>query len=129
MSELKLKQLYYESDTWKRSLGFLIDENIHLKNRLIEILQTSEDEGLLGRAEYFHDRFIKEDERISLIRNDLTEFDNLLIREVPENGKFAKEINKKFTTLRNNILNAEKQFSELKSEFSNFMLESFITAN
>ena len=129
MSELKLKQLCYESDTWKRSLGFMIDENIHLKNRLIEILQISADEELLETAEYFQGRFIKEDERISLIRNDLTELDKLLRREVFENGKIAKEVNRKFTTLRNNILNAEQQFSDLKSDFSHFMLERFLTIN
>ena len=129
MFELKLKQLYDESDTWKRSLGFMTDENIHLKNRLIGILRNSEDEELLERAEYFQSRFIKEDERIRLIRNDLTELDKLLIREVFENGKIAKEVNKKFTTLRNNILNAEQQFSGLKSEFSHFLLETFMTKN
>lgn len=107
----------------------MIDENIHLKNRLIEILQISADEELLETAEYFQGRFIKEDERISLIRNDLTELDKLLRREVFENGKIAKEVNRKFTTLRNNILNAEQQFSDLKSDFSHFMLERFLTIN
>ena len=86
MPELKLKQLQYESDTWKRSLSFIIDENIHLKNGLTEIVQNSEDVDLLERAEYFQSRLIKEDERISLIRNDLTELDKLRVRELLEDG-------------------------------------------
>ena len=124
-----MKQLQHECEAWERSLGFMIDENIHLKNRLTEILLNSEDDDVLERVEYFQSRFIKEDERISLIRNDLTELDKLLVREIFEDGIILKEINRKLYKLRNNILNAEQQFSELKTEFSKFLLETYITKN
>jgi regulator of replication initiation timing len=129
MQELKLKQLYYEADTWKRSLAFMMDENIHLKNRLTEILKNGFEKDFLDRAEYFQSRFIKEDDRIGLIRDDVAEIDKLLIKEVFENEKTTKEVNRKLVRLRNNIVNAEIQFSELKSEFSNFLLEMFATIN
>ena len=39
MTELKLMQLRHEIDTWKRMLGFMQEENVHLKNRLSDVLK------------------------------------------------------------------------------------------
>jgi hypothetical protein len=59
MPEFKLKQLQYESDTWKRILGFMIDENIHLKHRITEILKNGFDKSQLEGLEQFQNSFIK----------------------------------------------------------------------
>ena len=123
MPQLILKQCEYESDTWKRLLGFMIDENIHLKNRLIEILKSIPDKNLLEEMENFHSRFIKEDDLISLLRNDIAELDRLLIREVFEDGKIFYEIIWKLNELRNNIIIAEMQFGKLKLDFNNYLSE------
>lgn len=125
MLQLIVRQLEYESDTWKRLLGFMIEENIHLKNRLIEILNSISDKNLLGEMENFHSRFIKQDDLINLLRNDVVELDKLLIRETFEDGKISDEISRKLNKLRNNIPNAEQQFSQLKFEFNNYFLEVF----
>ena len=125
MPQLIVRQLEYESDTWKRLLGFMIEENIHLKNRLIEILNSISDKNLLGEMENFHSRFIKQDDLINLLRNDVVELDKLLIRETFEDGKISDEISRKLNKLRNNIPNAEQQFSQLKFEFNNYFLEVF----
>jgi hypothetical protein len=124
MPELKLIQLQYESDTWKHLLGFMIDENIRQKNRLSEILKNGFDRNLLEEMENFQTRFIKEDERIRLLRHELVELDKLLIREIFDDGKIIKEINSKFKNLRNNIVITERKFGELKLEFNNFLLEN-----
>jgi hypothetical protein len=124
MAELKFKQLQYEADTWKRLLGFLMEENIHLKNRLSEILKTSFDEKLLEEVENFQSRFMSEDSMISLLRNNVAEFDKLLLREVFENGQVKKEVAKKVKIMRKNIENAEAQFSKLKAEFNNYLSEN-----
>ena len=125
MPQLIVRQLEYESDTWKRLLGFMIEENIHLKNRLIEILNSISDKNLLGEMENFHSRFIKQDDLINLLRNDVVELDKLLIRETFEDGKISDEISRKLNKLRNNIPNAEQQFSQLKFEFNNYFLDVF----
>lgn len=124
MQTLKLKQLRYESDTWKRTLGFLIDENIHLKNRLSEILKEQFNRKLLDEVEIFQNKFIYEDELICLLRNDVAEIDKLLNREIVENGKLATQIDKNLQRIRNNILNAEKEFSRLKLEFNGYLSEN-----
>ena len=80
MSELKLKQLQHESDTWKRSLGFMMDENVQLKNRFAEILRTEFDETLLEDIEKFQANFIREDEMIRFLKTDIAKLDKLLVR-------------------------------------------------
>jgi hypothetical protein len=125
MPELIIKQLQYEKDTWKRLLSFMMEENIHLKDRLSEMLKDKVDTDSLTVAENFQTRFIKEDEMIQLLRKEVAELDNLLSRELFEDGRIVKEIERKQKHLRTGIENAEKYFSRLKSEFNNFLLENF----
>lgn len=127
--ESKSKQFQYETDTWKRSLALMREENIHLKNRLTEILKNGYDKKLLENLEYFQTRFIKEDERIGLIRDDVAAIDKIILDQFWADERALKETNKKLAMLRNNVLHAEKQFNELKLEFSNYMLKMFSTKN
>lgn len=123
MPEFKLSQLQFESDTWKRLLGFMTDENIHLKKRLSDILNEEFDKVMLEEAENFQARFLREDSLISLLRNEIAELDNLLVKEVFEDGVLKKEVYKRMRRMRNNIKNAETKFKKLKSEFNNYFLE------
>ncbi|MDP4262846.1 MAG: hypothetical protein Q8941_09970 [Bacteroidota bacterium] len=124
MPELKLRQLQYESDAWKRLLGFITDENIHQKNRLSEILKDEFDKNLLDEVENFQTRFVREDNLIYLLRNELAGYDKLLVREAFEDGALSREVNTKLKKLRADIVEAEKEFSKLKSEFNNYLLEN-----
>jgi len=124
MPGLKLKQLRYESETWKRLLGFTMDENIHLKNRLSEILKENFDRNLLEDVENFQTRFIMADEMIMLLRNDISEFDNLLNREIFEDGTIMKKVSKELRRLRKNIKTTEGELGRLKSEFNSYLSEN-----
>ena len=124
MPDLRLKQLHYESDTWKRLLGFILDENIRLKNRLSEVLKDKFDKNLLAEVEAFQNSFIKEDALVALLRNDVAELDKLLVREICEDGKIINKIDIRMKNLRNNIINAEIQFGKLKSEFNSYLSEN-----
>ena len=121
MPELKLKQLQHESATWKWSLGYITEENIHLKNRLSAIRKDKFDKNLLDQIESFQNSFLKEDERISLLRNDIVEFDKLL--GTPETG-LTHEITGKLKKIRNNIVSTDTQFSNLKIEFNSYLSEN-----
>ena len=88
MPELKLKQLQYERDTLKRLLEFRRDENVHMKNRLSEVLQDKFDKNLLKGIEFFQSTFLKEDELIGLLRNDFAELNKLLVIEIFENDYY-----------------------------------------
>ena len=126
MAAFKLKQLQYEADNWKRLLGFITDENIHLKNRLSEILKNQFDDSLLGEMENFQTGFLKEDQRIGLLKNDVAELDKLLVREIFEDGKISMQVDHKLKKLRGNINNAEAQFTKMKTGFNNFLSEIII---
>jgi hypothetical protein len=124
MPELKLKQLQYENDTWKRLLGCMLDENVRLKNRLSEVLKIGFDRNLLEDVENFQTRFIIEDERVGLLRHEVVELDKLLSREIIDDGKTIEEIKTRFMKQRNNIVIAEKEFSHLKMGFNKYLSEN-----
>lgn len=124
MPEMKLQQLQYESNTWKRLLGFMTEENVHLKNRLSQILKEKFNADLLEEAEIFQSNFIKEDELIGLLRNDIAELDKLLEREMFEDGNSVKEVKRKLQKIRSNMEIAEKQFGTLKSGFNSYFFEN-----
>jgi regulator of replication initiation timing len=124
MPALKLKQLQYESDTWKRLLGFMTEENIHLKNRLSEILKGRFSNNMLEEVEVFQNRFVREDELIGMLRNDVAMLDRLLEREIFEDGLIAKDIGRSLKNIRRNITIAEKQFGKLKIDFNSYLSEN-----
>lgn len=127
MPELKLRQLQFESDSWKRLLGFIIDENIHLKNRLSELLKNGFGGNWLDEMETFHNQLVKEDDRIGLLRNEIAELDRLLVREVFEDGRIIKDVERRLKKLRHNITNTEEQFGKLKLEFNSFLSENILS--
>jgi len=118
---LKLIQLKYEIDTWKRLIGFMVEENVHLKNRISEILKNSFSKNLLEGLETYQGRFIKEDVLIGLIRNDVADLDKLLGSVLFYDEKVIKEIGRKLNMLRNNIRNVERHFSKLKLEYNHYL--------
>ena len=121
LPELKLIQLQYEINTWKRLLSFMSEENIQLKNRLSEVLKNKFDKNLLEEVEIFYTNIIKEDELFILLRNEINELDNLLVRKVFEEEEVLKIFEKKFRRFSNNIKNSEKQFGKLKMNFNNYL--------
>ncbi len=123
MPGIKLRLLRQESDTWKRILEFMTEENIHLKNRLSEILKDDLDQDLLMTAEVFQSSFVREDELIRLLRKDVFAFDQLLTREIFEVGAIVNKVTKSFKVIRKNISESETQFNQLKYQFSNYLLE------
>ena len=124
MPDLKLKQLQHESDAWKRLLCFMMDENVHLKYRLSEVLKDKFDKNLLDELENFQNRFIKEDEQVGLLRNDVAELDKLFVREIFGDGEIMKKVGIQLKKLRKNIESAERQFGKMKSEFNSYLLEN-----
>jgi hypothetical protein len=119
-----LLQLQYECDAWKRLLAFLMDENIHLKNRLSEIVKDRDGTTSLSliEIERFQTNFLKGDELIKVLRDDISEVDKLLRKEFFEDGIIEKKIKTKFNKIRVNIPLAERQLDQLKKEFNSYLL-------
>jgi regulator of replication initiation timing len=124
MSTLKLKQLQYESDACKHLLGCMMDENVHLKNRLSEVLMDNFDNEKLQEAEFFLNSFVKEDYLIGLLRHDVVEVDKMLTGEIFENGLVRKEVLKKIKNMRTNIRIADRQFRKMKADFDGYLSQN-----
>jgi hypothetical protein len=124
MPLLKIKQYQYETDSWKRVLDFMMDENIYLKNRLSAILNDKFDNNLLEAVERFYSSFVKQDDLIRLLRNNLAELDQQLLIGNLDDEKKIDEIESKFSNLRNTIDYAERQFAKMKLEFNSYLSEN-----
>jgi len=124
--DLKIRQVKYEIDTWKRLLDFMNEENIRSKDRLSEILQDKFDKNLLEEVECFHGSFLKADGLIVLLRNDVTEVDDLLTKGMLDNEKHSHQTEKLLKRLRNNMVAVENQFSHTRSAFNSFLLQNIL---
>lgn len=121
--ENKLKQLQFEVKSWKRMLAFIMTENVNLKNRLSEILKERFSESMLDDIEAFHYKFLKQDELISVFRNDLANLDTNLDIKIFNNNTDLLDIIKQMDKLRQNLNSEEIEFIKLKTEFNNYLLE------
>jgi predicted RNase H-like nuclease (RuvC/YqgF family) len=121
MEQAKINQLQIEVNTWKRFLNFFRDENVCLKNRLSDILKNGFDRNLLEELENFQTKFIKHDEVISLLRNEIAELDRLLSIERSGDGLPDEKIDKEFDHLRNIIVTSEREFCKLQLNFNIYL--------
>ena len=123
MTELKFLQLRHEINTWKRMLGFMQEENVHLKNRLSDVLKDRFNKNLLDEVEFFQTNFIKEDEVIGLLKSEVAAIDNILKWDLitHENNLL---ISKGIKNVRNNIDAAEKDFTKISIDFNKYLSEN-----
>jgi len=124
ISASKIQQLQYESDTWKRLLAFMVDESIHRKNRLVEILKKMSDKDVLVEAEKFQNRFLEQDNLIGLLRNEVAEFDRLLTREIFEDGKVIEAMDLKHKNIETCFNTAKAKLEDLSRSFNDYLLEN-----
>ncbi|PZR25550.1 MAG: hypothetical protein DI535_17850 [Citrobacter freundii] len=123
MSRSKIRQLEYESNTWKRQIALMVDENIYMKARLVEILREQERRSSLEAAEGFQNEFIEQDSVISVLKNGIAEFDRLLKRERFEDGMLVNAVFVKHKHLEDDLSVAKKKFEELKIRFNKHILD------
>ncbi len=124
MPDLKKHLLRIESESLKRSIGFMLDENIHLKNSIAVILKKGFNRMLLDKVEFYHTRFLKEDELLRLLRNEVAELEKFIY--IIDDKVIFKDIKIKLKEVSDNIIKAEKQFASLKFEFNCFLSENFL---
>ncbi|MBX9783580.1 MAG: hypothetical protein K2X48_09835 [Chitinophagaceae bacterium] len=119
-----ISQYKHESDSWKRYLQFIQQENNYLKTRLSQALQHDTDAEFLDRAEYFQNKFLNEDETVHLLRQDVHEMETLLEDKLYEGNSIIKELQKKFKKLSRDMDTVERQFNKLKTDFNEFLNEA-----
>ncbi len=121
MDDPKFQQIQYECDTWKRAVTFMMEESVIMKNRLSEVLRTHFNRNLLEGIELLLNKLIRNEERIGIFRDDL-----VLLNEAGADS-FTEQDEKLFESrirlLHNDLLQMEKQFAKLNSEFNRYLLD------
>jgi hypothetical protein len=125
-AEAKIKQLQHQSETWKRDLGFMVEENVALKNRLAEIIADGQvTPEFLERLEFYQNNFIAKDESLRLIFSEIKEWDKYLVKEQYLDGS---ETDGKLIIMQKRLSRAIEsfmnEFSRLKFDFNNYMSET-----
>ncbi len=126
--QIIVNQFLHETETWKRTLGFIEEENAILKNRLSEMLRyiDNDDTTLIEKLEGFQDSFIGEDEWIRRLKKQISEEDTLLVRDTYEDGDLFRELLKKQKKLRKQFEIIDKRFHRIRNDFNQYLAEVYI---
>jgi len=119
-----MKQLQEEIDMHKRSLAFMEEENILLKNRVSEVLKNGFNQNMLNEMDIFQGQFVREDELIRILKSYILEADKLLLQEVFRDGKIIKDVKRKLQRVRTKMETTQRRFTKLKSDFNSFLSEN-----
>ena len=124
MIDLKLKQIQHEVETWKRMLLYMQEENIHLKNRLSEVLKDRFDKKMLEVVEVFQNKFIMQDDLVNSLKKEVADIEELLHPNNNGSLNIVSPSEKSVTTIRSNLEIAEKKFAVLKTDFNHYLSEN-----
>jgi hypothetical protein len=122
MNNTRLKHFKHEYKTWIRSLDYMQQENVFFKNYLADIVKNDFVQQWLEHIEYFQNEFINKDVLIALLRYDLVQQQKQL-----ESNKEAgdnKSLFKKQSKLRSDITKMEKEFSDIRFQFNEYIASS-----
>ena len=121
MIDLKLKQIQHEVETWKRLLLYMQEENIHLKNRLSEVLKDRFDKKMLAVVEVFQNKFIAQDDLINSLKKEVAAIEETLYNKIISFKIIANSSEKNIAAITNNLELAEKMFADIKADFNHYL--------
>ena len=78
IDQSRISRFQKESESWRRVLEYMQQENSYLKNLLADVVNQDINNEMLVEAEDFQNRFIKNDEIIALLRRDIYNFNERL---------------------------------------------------
>ena len=119
----KIRHLKHERETWLRTLDYIQQENVFLKNCLADIISNDIEPEMLEEVEYFQNQFINKDTVISLLRYDIAEQNKLSETGKDLNGSFKKML-LSHDKLRADMEKTEKEFNKLKFQFNNYLADN-----
>lgn len=104
---------------WQKCIEDFSQGNALLKYKLSEIVDSYEDKKFLLVAEYFQNELLLTDEILKRLRSEVLEYS-----EMKQQGLIPIEkLNKKRSTLKNDLLNFEKKFLRFSDDFNKKMKE------
>ena len=124
ITDLKLKQIQHEVETWKRLLLYMQDENVHLKNRLSEVLKDRFDKKMLEVIEVFQSKFIIQDDLINSLKKEVAAIEETLYPKTNPTENIAHPSEKSIAAIRKNLQLSEKIFAGIKTDFNQYLLRN-----
>lgn len=128
MSDALINQIQFENTLWKKIIFSMMDENVQLKLRLAEILNTKHDQFFLERAEKFQNCFVELDQGLLILRNHLAGLDKLAMKRdgIEEAMPLIKS---SMFNFRNNMTQTILLFNTQRLDFNNYLLSFFELEN
>lgn len=117
-----LRQFMYESEEWGRLLAFMKQENVFYKSRLAEIVNESDDEETITKAENFNEDFLSQDRIIGFLSDEVKRQSKLLQKDLHLDGEILNDVIRHQKKLRSDIEKTEEIFSGIKRNFSGFLI-------
>lgn len=117
-----LKTLHAENVEWSKKLGFYSDELKSFDARLSEVTMANTSTEVLSQVEHFQNQFIRQREVIDTLQHEMNIGEDKILAEVKSN-EVATDHRKMedHSELRDQMESFEKIFSEMKTEFQNFL--------
>lgn len=112
-----------EQHVWKEKLERFKQENVLLKYRLSEMVDSSEGSQFLQMAEYFQNELLIMDDKLRNLFFKLDEFSDF--SQHPKNGKeLSDNMTAGYSKLKKDIAHFEKEFLGLSKKFNKRMSEN-----
>lgn len=121
MTNNKKRLFQGERETWLRTLDYILQENINLKNLLSDVIKNGLDDQLLEQVEYYHNQFLNKDAVIPLLYGDIIVQGKEIENDITNSGALSKATLRKQDKLRMDMDKMEKEFNKLKYDFNEYL--------
>ena len=119
MSSSKSGYYKHEYEAWFRTLDYIQQQNIMLKNTLANISRHDISNEMLEQLEQYQTKFLEKDTLVLLLRMDIAAHEQSIISN---NGSpVADALLKRHNKLRRDMEHVEKEFNTLKYNFNNYV--------
>ena len=112
-----------ERETWLRTLDYIQQENVFLKNNLAYIIKNGIDTPMPEQAEYFQNIFINKDTMIALLRHDILDLCSHAAGKERKNGDGPSTEQDK---IRADMALIEREFRKLKNLFNMYQEQTLL---
>lgn len=119
-----IDELHFEHQLWENQIRFYRDELLIYQKRLDEIASKNTAEDVRKKIEHFQNQFILQKEQIDILMHDIKIHENWISKYAKENPfNIEQEHFADHESTRERMTRFVEIYSELKKEFSSFLLE------
>ncbi|HMO31383.1 MAG TPA: hypothetical protein PKE63_07465 [Lacibacter sp.] len=130
MPKRKLEIFHQENSTWLRTLDYMEQENVFMKNRLSKVVDIYNSHDVLEWAEHYQNKILMNEEAIDLLKHDIQLQEKRLASEYLFEGHPLKdEIITAQEQLRRQMDYVETDFFNMKKAFSDYVAHHVMQAD